>query len=151
MWFSFEFEAVIQYELHTASGRLKWYIDDAIVTSATNQRTWVQPYLSGGEHKVKLVIKDKDGVEEVLETTLKVECATLIATIIIKDISTVVQKTLTLSVSPAAIFEPHAGITPSPTQATVIVNLPSRYYPSGHGNTYFVGLYRLNSNLSSRF
>lgn len=72
----FNFEATIQYELHAASGRLKWYIDGVEEVSARDKLTWTKPYLSGTNHTVKLVVKDVDGVEEVLETTLVVECAT---------------------------------------------------------------------------
>lgn len=212
----FTFEAEIQYELHNSPGRLKWYIDGSVVSSAQDQLTWTQPYLSAGDHQIKLVIKDINGEEEILETTLNVKCATgidpavktilegqtlpvkitlsgsaptnivfnlsaytgttasptdysfpatatipmgaseiifnviaetddiinepdeilklraynseygeLFSTITIKDVVTTAQKTLTISVDPAMIYEPHTGITSSPIQTTVKLSLPT--------------------------
>lgn len=72
----FTFDAEIQYNLQTSPGHIKWYVDGVEEISAVDQLSWMQPYLSGGNHTVKLVITDEYGEVEELETTLNVECAT---------------------------------------------------------------------------
>lgn len=72
----FNFAATIQYDLATADGRIRWFVDGEEELAVRNMLTWTKSYLPGGNHKVELWITDSHGEVEKLETTLNVACAT---------------------------------------------------------------------------
>ena len=58
--------------IHPDAGSLKWYVNDELQPTATNQLTWSKDFATGA-YEIKMWVRYDNGTEETITATLKVE------------------------------------------------------------------------------